>query len=453
MNDPQPTHDRHASSPDPQRLSRSAPGSLAIPGSGSPSDRIAGPDLAALDSEIEIGALRSLADERVVHGLLRTVSNPDRAPMDRRVAGAVEALGDGVDQELGHQVLGHRELGHGELGHGRDPRRRPTEEVGPRGGSRRLVEPGRVRRRITALAARILPVVALIAVAAILLRVSTQSSSAIADPLERVVAEHVKAGDKAGPRRYSILIERDTPQGLVPLRGTVDIAPGGGRRPDGSMLRGGRFLVRLGGGDRGPRVAFGFDGESFWYVPEEGPVRTGPSKAVIEDANQLRGLVGWLVVERALRQLQPEPSEASSPAGGPLFELDVDELDGGMRRHTLRRRDDRGPHNAWPAFRPSEVVFEAGATDRVVSTFDAYWPDDESGRSRHPGRIKHLRFELLRDQVPPPEWDWFSHTRHHDAEREVVSVPERAFDRPGERLMDGFPRRPLMERPGGERGR
>jgi hypothetical protein len=364
-------------------------------------------------------AVAQLAEERIVHALLLGLAATGQADVELRVRAAVALLPEERSER--------RRAAAARLDRGRSP------------------QPPAARRakRLRALAERWLPAAALVALAVVLLRISTESPSAVADPLESVLAQHVRAGERAGPRRYSMLIERDSPQGLVPIRGIVDIAPGAGRRPDGSGVRGGRFLVRLlgaespglpapsggtkgGGGrwlDRPAWTAFGFDGDRFWYVPDEGPVRVGPSKSVIEDANHLRGLVSWLVVERALEQLVEGSSErrAGSLPGTP-YSMSVEELRDGQRRYALRREESHSAAPILTSLRPSEVVFVAGAHDRVVSVFDAYWPDDDSGRSRHPARLKHLRFELLRDQVPPPEWSWFSHAAHHGPEREVIEA-------------------------------
>lgn len=387
---------------------------LAAPLDGRASANRDGLDATWLDADLSGGALRALADERVVHGLLCGMGKGARARIDSNVASAMAQLSV-------------------------RPRRQPASE-------RAHSAPGELRstasRRLRSLIARALPALALVALILVLGQVSMPSQQAVADPLEQVVRDHVKAGDKAGPRRYAMLLERDTPQGPMPMRGLVDIAPGPGRKSDGTPGRGGRFLVRFPGPEHGPfgpkgerraRVAFGFDGERFWHMPEQGPVRVGTSKSVIEDGNQLRGLVSWLIVERALQQLQADGSgRRDGKLSGPPFTLETEDLEDGRRRHTLRRNPDaRQGEGAWAAMRPSEVVFVAGANDRVVSELDAYWPEDATGRSRHPARIRHLRFELLRDQVPPREGSWFSHEAHHDGTRTVVEVEDAGGSPPG----------------------
>lgn len=346
----------HASAPDLSALDESASDELAIPPS-----------------------LHHLADERIVHGLLRTLSTPSRMALDRSVVDAVAML----------------------------PADRSAR---PRGRRAPDARPMRRTRSWLRSLARFAPALGLVLVTIVLAQLANQTTPTADAAFDRVV----KAATKAGPRRYSLRIEHATDGPGAPMqRGIVDIAPGG------------RFLVRFGHVGRDPSNAFGFDGTNYWLVGPKGPVRVGRSEKLLARRGQLGEVTDLLVVDRLLKRLGTGYHITSEQLHGDAEGDEVvtrftavrsaeparTEADGLADTRRTPRWRGRGPG-------PTEVVFEVRGTDRVVTRLDATWPTQSPQRGAG-HRIAKLHFNLMGDQVPPPERGWFAHRMHHAADRLV----------------------------------
>jgi hypothetical protein len=392
-------------------------------------DASVGPDLSLLDApDLDArpdaaAVLGRLVDERVVHGLLRALAPSAQPTVDRCV---VEAM-DRIPQDRPGRARG------------RSGPARPDD----RGPHRhwRLGWMGSV--------ARALPAVALVAVTLALAQIASSTTPSADAAFNRVV----KATTTAGPRRYALTVEHDADApGQSTQRAIVDIAPRG------------RFLVRFGHVGRDPSNAFGFDGTSFWLVGPKGPVRISSNDRLLARRGQLGEVTDLLVVDRLLNRLGAGYRITSEPLDG----------DDGMVRFTAVRIVDetpkragsgsegessrdpglvvghgvaRDPGTAGPPGRgrghmqgwrgrgpgPQEVVFEARRDDRVVTRLDATWAPPPSGAKPLPMRIARMRFELMSDQVPPPEAAWFGHRMHHAADRDVVDEQEGRDPGPGVR--------------------
>ena len=352
-------------------------------------DAAAMPDLSALDaapsgSDDIPRQLHRLADERVVHGLLRTLAASSRAALDRNVVHAIERLSSERAER-------------------------------PRGRQ----SPGRPLRRVHAswlkALARIAPALGLVLITIVLAQLANQTTPAADAAFQSVV----KAATRAGPRRYALQIEHAGESAAPRMqRAIVDIAPGG------------RFLVRFGHVGRDPSNAFGFDGTNYWLVGPKGPVRISPTERLLARRGQLGEVTDLLVVDRLLKRLGTGYRITSETVAGD------DELTRFTAVRAIEPVDAGGGASKPPRWRgrgpgPIEVVFEVRGTDRVVTRLDATWPPPSAQRAGS-SHISRMHFALMGDQAPPPERGWFGHRMHHAADREVMeeAEPMKAVERP-----------------------
>lgn len=324
----------------------------------------ASPDLSLLDAEPqhdapgEERALAALADECVVHGLLRVLAPGEAAAIERRVIEAVNAI--------------------------------PLESASA--STRARIAPGRSARH-RAWLSRVLPVLALVLISLFLARIATTTTPMAVADLPSVL----EGMNKAGPRRYSVTIERDGSGPGAVREGTVDLGPGG------------RFVVRLGLPNRAPAQISGFDGERYWIVPPQGPVWLSRSRELLARRGELRDTTEMLIVSRLLRKLESGYDVSIDP---------VRQEDG-----TLRFTAQRSPKATVRRGEPTTVQFDAREEDRVVTRLEATWAPPPSDGARPPGlpgrRPKRLSFELL--DVPAPSGAWFRPETHIDPDREIIT--------------------------------
>jgi len=344
----------------------------------------AAPDFSILDAEpgaADQRALEALADERVVHGLLRVLAPGEAAAIERRVVEAVIAIP--IDGSIS----------------------KPRARVAPAQVAPARVIPARVIQgrtaRHRAWLASMVPALALVVISLFLARIATTTTPvAIAD-----LPSVLEGMNKAGPRRYSVSIERDGTGPGAMREGTVDIGPGG------------RFVARLGLPNRAPAQISGFDGERYWIVPPQGPVWISRSRELLARRGELRDSTEMLIVGRLLRKLE----------SGYDVSIDPVRQEDGTLRFTARRN----PEISGRRGEPTLVVFEARENDRVVMRLEATWTfkaptpapalADESPRL--PGlagrRPKRLAFTLL--ESPAPSGAWFRPETHIDPDRAFVT--------------------------------
>lgn len=366
-----------------------APGLSALDGDDVPNAPASlGPsaeDRSAIGSSIsaaDAGALARLADERIVHGVLLTMTPGARRAIEHGITTALNRL----ERDL------ERELAEGTPAAPRDARRRtaPTVDAAP--------PLHRHHRRMIALA-RLMPITILAVAFLLFAQFVVQNPSAeaaAAASLEGVV----RAAERAGPRRYLMTLERDAPPPHATRRGIVDIGPQG------------RFLVRFGPPQRPPVEAFGFDGEHYWIFSRNGPVRRSADDRLLSMRSDLGEVTSLLIVDRLLHRLRRD------------YNIVVEEIgaEGGARvtRFTAVHRIPPGERAARSPG-PDEVVFETNGASRLVTRLKANWLPMADRPLPH--RIREMRFELLGDDAPPRARNWFEHRRHLDEPREVIDDP------------------------------
>lgn len=334
-------------------------------------------DGAQASDAMDAGRLRSIADELLLHGILSMLGDNEPARMEARIDRAMRSI-----ERLGPRLA---ERAHGAPG--------PTPLH------------GRLRHwnsRVVAVTG-VLTAIIVVAITANLL-VTTPTANA-------ALTQIVEAGRDAPFRRYGFFMERQGPEGPLPARrGELDIGEEG------------RFVCRIEGNAGRAATTIGFDGEQYWLVPPNGPVRVGGAPGPIAKVTEIEGDIERLMLEPMLEELHRHYDVRFATDAGP-------EAGEGPIRLLAVRRHGR-PHR-----RPDRVQLEARRGDLAITRFHATW-DRRTG----PQRMIGLDLRLL--DAPPPEPGWYAHNAHHDAGRPVIEVRDT-----GERRGRGNRPRPDGPRP------
>ncbi|MCA9283877.1 MAG: hypothetical protein KDA22_01590 [Phycisphaerales bacterium] len=286
-------------------------------------------------------ALRAIADELLLHGILTMLAEREPLAMEQRIATAMDTIGR-LEPRL--------------------PSRAPSlpfEGTTPRHRRWNV----RMLAGSSAFAAMLL----LALTATLFVRTAPTATAAL--------TQIVDAGRSIAFRRYQFVMEREgTPPAMPPRRGLVDVGPAG------------RFVCRFEGPAGNTVVTMGFDGEEYWLVPPVGPVRVGVAPGPIARVAELGGELDQLMLGPLVDNLRRHYQIRFADDGA------IEHGAGPIRLEAIRR-----PNR--PSRRPERVRLVARRSDFAIVEFEAQWDAD-----RGPQRMSGLRLRLVDAPDPGLAW-------------------------------------------------